>query len=278
VIPVDDTGQIRLDAYERLLNDRTKIVAITHVSNALGTVVPLEAVIARAHAVGARVLVDAAQSVAHSRISVQALDADFLVFSGHKVFAPTGIGVLYGKRDLLNAMPPWQGGGNMIADVTFDRTTYQPAPARFEAGTGNLADAAGLATALEYLERIGLETIARYEHDLLDYATSQLRTIPGLSIIGQARERASVISFLLDGFAPEEVGAALDQHGIAVRAGHHCAQPILRRFGLEGTVRASLALYNTQDEIDCLVSALRQIAASRGGPVTGAQPQPGAPA
>jgi cysteine desulfurase/selenocysteine lyase len=264
VIPVDDSGQVILSEYERLLSDRTRIVAVTQVSNALGTVVPVEAIIAAAHAAGARVLIDGAQSVAHARVDVQALDADFFVFSGHKIFAPTGIGVLYGKRDILNATPPWQGGGNMIADVTFEKTVYQAAPARFEAGTGNLADAVGLGAALDYLDRIGLENIARHEHDLLAYATAGLRTVPGLRIIGTAAEKVSVLSFLLDGFQPEEVGSALDQYGIAVRAGHHCAQPILRRFGLEGTVRASLALYNTREEVDCLVSALRQIAASRG--------------
>jgi cysteine desulfurase / selenocysteine lyase len=263
VIPVDDRGQILLSEYERLLSGRTKIVAVTHVSNALGTVVPIEAVIARAHAAGAKVLIDGAQSVAHTRVDVQALDADFFVFSGHKIFAPTGIGVLYGKREILSGMPPWQGGGNMIADVTFERTVYQAAPARFEAGTGNLADAIGLGAALDYLERIGLENIARHEHDLLDYATAGLLSVPGLTIIGTAPDKASVLSFLLDGFTPQEVGSALDRYGIAVRAGHHCAQPILRRFGIEGTVRASLALYNTRDEVDCLVTALRQISASR---------------
>jgi cysteine desulfurase / selenocysteine lyase len=264
VIPVDDSGQILLNEYERLLSDKTKIVAITHVSNALGTVVPIKAVIDRAHTAGAKVLIDGAQSVAHSRVNVQSLDADFFVFSGHKIFGPTGIGALYGKRDILNAMPPWQGGGIMITDVTFERTTYQAAPGRFEAGTGNLADAAGLATALEYVEHVGLEAIARHEHDLLVHATEGLKTVPGLKLIGTAAEKAAVLSFLLDGFTPEEVGAALDEYGIAVRAGHHCAQPIVRRFGVEGTVRASLALYNTHDEVDCFVSALRQIAASRG--------------
>jgi cysteine desulfurase/selenocysteine lyase len=263
VIPVDDSGQILLGAYERLLSDRTRIVAVTHVSNALGTVVPVKDVIDRAHAAGALALIDAAQSIAHHRIDVRALDADFLVFSGHKVFAPTGIGVLYGKRDLLNAMPPWQGGGNMIADVTFERTIYQAAPARFEAGTGNLADAVGLGAALDYLERIGIENIAWHEHDLLTYATAGLRTIPGLTLFGTAAEKIGVLSFLLAGFTPEEVGQALDRYGIAVRAGHHCAQPILRRFGVEGTVRASLALYNTTEDIDCLIGALRQIAALR---------------
>jgi cysteine desulfurase/selenocysteine lyase len=264
VIPVDDQGQILLSEYQRLLSDRTKIVAVTHVSNALGTIVPIETVTALAHAAGAKVLIDGAQSVAHARVNMQTLDADFFVFSGHKIFGPTGIGALYGKRDVLDAMPPWQGGGNMIADVTFEKTVYQPAPTRFEAGTGNLADAVGLGEALDYVERIGLETIARYEHDLLDYATAGLLGVPGLRIIGTAPDKAAVLSFLLEGFQPEEVGRALDQYGIAVRAGHHCAQPILRRFGVEGTVRATLALYNTRDEVDCLVSALRQIAATRG--------------
>ncbi len=266
VIPVDDTGQVLLSEYERLLSDKTKIVAVTQVSNALGTVVPIEAIIARAHSVGAKTLIDGAQSVAHVRVNVQALDADFFVFSGHKIFAPTGIGVLFGKREILEGMQPWQGGGNMIADVTFEKTIYAPPPARFEAGTGNLADAVGLGAALDYLDRIGLENIARHEHDLLEYATRGLLTVPGLRIIGTAAEKVSVLSFLLEGFEPSEVGAALDRYGIAVRSGHHCAQPILRRFGLEGTVRASLALYNTFEEADCLVSALHQIAATRGRP------------
>jgi cysteine desulfurase / selenocysteine lyase len=265
VIPVDDDGQILLSAYERLLTDRTKIVAVTHVSNALGTVVPIEAVIQRAHAAGARVLIDAAQSIAHAKIDVRLLNADFLVFSGHKVFAPTGIGALYAKRAILDATPPWQGGGNMIADVTFERTLYQDAPARFEAGTGNLADAAGLAAALEYLEQIGLENIARHEHELLDYALAGLKSLPGIKLFGTAPDKVSVMSFLLEGFTPTEVGAALDRYGIAVRAGHHCAQPILRRLGVEGTVRASLALYNSREDVDCLISALRQIVATRGG-------------
>ncbi|MEJ0061592.1 MAG: family 2A encapsulin nanocompartment cargo protein cysteine desulfurase [Terricaulis sp.] len=261
VIPVDDDGQILLDEYERLLSDRTKIVAVTHVSNALGTVVPIESVIQRAHAVGAKVLIDGAQSVAHTRVNVQALDADFFVFSGHKIFAPTGIGVLFGKREILEAMPPWQGGGNMIADVTFEKTKFQPPPQRFEAGTGNLADAVGLGAALEYLERVGLARIEAYEHELLAYATGALLTVPKLTLFGTAAEKASALSFVIEGIAPQKIGAALDRYGIAVRAGHHCAQPILRRFGVNETVRASLALYNTKDEVDCLVSALHQIGA-----------------
>ena len=264
VIPVDDSGQVLLEEYRRLLNDRTKIVAVTQVSNALGTIVPVHEIVQAAHAVGARVLIDGAQSVSHLRVNVQALDADFFVFSGHKIFAPTGIGVVYGKREVLEKMPPWQGGGNMIADVTFERTLYQGIPARFEAGTGNIADAAGLGAALDYVDRIGLENIARYEHDLLVYATQGLLSVPGLKLIGTAREKASVLSFVLAGWKPEEVGRALNEAGIAVRSGHHCAQPILRRFGLEATVRPSLAFYNTSDEVDCLVAALKRLAAARG--------------
>jgi len=195
---------------------------------------------------------------------VQGLNPDFYVFSGHKVFAPTGIGVLYGKEDLLNQMPPWQGGGNMIVDVTFEKTTYQPAPARFEAGTGNIADAVGLGAALDYVEQVGMESIAAYEHELLNYATAGLLTVPGLRLIGTAREKAGVLSFILDDIRTEDVGAALNQEGIAVRSGHHCAQPILRRMGVESTVRPSLALYNTCEEIDSLVAALLRIQAGRG--------------
>ncbi|RKQ60908.1 cysteine desulfurase/selenocysteine lyase [Vogesella indigofera] len=260
VIPVDDSGQILLDEYRQLLNSRTRLVAITQVSNALGTVTPVAEVIALAHAAGARVLVDGAQSVSHLRVNVQALDADFFVFSGHKVFAPTGIGVVYGKAALLEAMPPWQGGGNMIADVTFEKTLYQPAPNKFEAGTGNIADAVGLGAAIDYVERIGLDNIARYEHDLLVYATRGLQSVPGLRLIGTAEHKASVLSFVLPGYRTEEIGRALNQQGIAVRSGHHCAQPILRRFGLEATVRPSLAFYNTCEEIDTLVAVVQQLA------------------
>jgi cysteine desulfurase/selenocysteine lyase len=263
VIPVDDDGQILLDAYGELLNDRTRLVAIAHVSNALGTVLPVREVIEMAHSAGARILVDGAQSVAHSRVNVGTLDPDFFVFSGHKVFAPTGIGALYGKPEVLEAMPPWQGGGNMIRDVTFERTTYQDPPGRFEAGTGNIADAIGLGAALDYVDRVGLENMSRYEHDLLDYATAELLTVRGLRIIGTAREKASVLSFVLAGYRPEEVGTALNEDGIAVRAGHHCAQPILRRFGLEATIRSSLALYNTRAEVDQLAAALHRLAADR---------------
>lgn len=263
VIPVDDSGQILLEEYRKLLNDKTRIVSITQVSNALGTVTPVKEIVALAHAAGAKALVDGAQSVSHMRVNVQALDADFFVFSGHKIFGPTGIGVVYGKRDILENTQPWQGGGNMIADVTFERTLYQAPPNRFEAGTGNIADAVGLGAALDYVERIGLENIARYEHDLLAYATQGLRTIPGLRLIGTAAEKASVLSFVLQGFTTVEVGQALNREGIAVRAGHHCAQPILRRFGLEATVRPSLAFYNTCEEVDRLVSVVHRLATSR---------------
>jgi cysteine desulfurase/selenocysteine lyase len=213
-----------------------------------------------AHRAGAKVLVDGAQAVSHLRVNVQALDADFYIFSGHKVFGPTGIGAVYGKSALLNAMPPWQGGGNMISDVTFEKTSYHKAPARFEAGTGNIADAVGLGAAIDYVERVGMENIAHYEHGLLVYATQGMKTVPGLRLIGTAPDKASVLSFVLEGYRPEDVGTALNREGIAVRAGHHCAQPILRRFGLEATVRPSLAFYNTCEEVDLLVASLHRLA------------------
>ncbi|WP_175714454.1 family 2A encapsulin nanocompartment cargo protein cysteine desulfurase [Burkholderia ambifaria] len=263
VIPVDDSGQVLLDEYRKLLNDRTKIVSVTQVSNALGTVVPVKEIVELAHRAGAKALVDGAQSISHMRVDVQALDADFFVFSGHKIYGPTGIGVVYGKRAILDDMPPWQGGGNMIADVTFERTVFQPPPNRFEAGTGNIADAVGLGAALDYVNRIGIENIARYEHDLLAYATSVLAPVPGVRLVGTARDKASVLSFVLKGYETEEVGQALNEEGIAVRSGHHCAQPILRRFGLEATVRPSLAFYNTCDEVDALVSVVRRLATRR---------------
>jgi cysteine desulfurase/selenocysteine lyase len=263
VIPVDDRGDLRLDAYQNLLNERTKLVAVTQVSNALGTVTPVREIVALAHRAGAKVLVDGAQAVSHMRVDVQALDADFYVFSGHKVFGPTGIGVVYGRADVLESLPPWQGGGNMIADVTFERTLYQPPPTRFEAGTGNIADAVGLGAALDYVQRIGIENIARYEHDLLVYATRLMQPIPGLHLVGTAPNKASVLSFVLDGYRPEEVGDALNREGIAVRSGHHCAQPILRRYGHEATVRPSLAFYNTCAEVDAMIAVLRRLAAAR---------------
>jgi cysteine desulfurase/selenocysteine lyase len=259
VAPIDDRGQIIQEDFERLLGPRTRIVALSHVSNALGTITPVRDLVAAAHRHGARVLVDGAQAVSHLRVDVQELDADFYVFSGHKVFGPTGIGALFGKADLLNATVPWQGGGNMIADVTFERTVYHAAPARFEAGTGNIADAVGLGAAVDYVQNIGIENITRHEGELLAYATELLWKIPGLRLIGTAREKAGVLSFVLDGFRSEDVGAALDREGIAVRSGHHCAQPALRRYGLESTVRPSLALYNTHEEIDYLATSIRRL-------------------
>ncbi|TAH68263.1 MAG: SufS family cysteine desulfurase [Rhodopseudomonas palustris] len=262
VAPVDDHGQIILEDYEKLLGPRTRIVAVTQVSNALGTVTPIADITALAHRHGAKVLVDGAQGVCHLPVDVQALDVDFYAFSGHKMFGPTGIGVLYGKADVLEAMPPWQGGGNMIADVTFERTVFQGPPERFEAGTGNIADAVGLGAAIDYLNKIGMANIAAHEHELLAYGTQALLTVPGLKLIGTARDKAGILSFVLEGCRSEDVGKALDREGIAVRAGHHCAQPILRRFGVESTVRPSLALYNTTSDIDALVEALHRL---RGG-------------
>jgi cysteine desulfurase/selenocysteine lyase len=263
VIPVDDSGQVLLDEYAKLLNDRTKIVSVTQVSNALGTVVPVKQIVEMAHRAGAVTLVDGAQSVSHMQIDVQDIGADFFVFSGHKVFGPTGIGALWGKRALLEDMPPWQGGGNMIADVTFEKTVYQQIPNKFEAGTGNIADAVGLGAAIDYVTRIGMHNIGRYEHDLLAYATHHLKPIPGVRLVGTAADKASVLSFVLNGYSTEEVGKALNEEGIAVRTGHHCAQPILRRMGLEATVRPSLAFYNTCQEVDCLVAVVRRLSNKR---------------
>lgn len=256
VIPVDDDGQILLDEYAKLLGPKVKLVSFTHVSNALGTVTPAKQMIGMAHQAGAKVLLDGAQSVSHMRIDLQELNPDWFVFSGHKVFGPTGIGVVYGKEDLLNATQPWQGGGNMIKDVTFDHTSFHDAPGRFEAGTGNIADAVGLGAAIDYVQKIGMDRIGQYEHYLLLYATRLLKQVPGLTLIGTAAEKASVLSFVLAGYKTEEVGIALNQEGIAVRAGHHCAQPILRRFGQETTVRPSLAFYNTCADIDKLYNTL----------------------
>ena len=258
--PVDDAGNLLMDRFEDLLGPRTKLVSATHVSNALGTVNPVHDIVAMGHRYGARVMIDGAQSVPHVPIDVQACGADFFVFSGHKIFGPTGIGVLYGTEEVLAEMPPWQGGGNMIADVTTERAIYQGLPNKFEAGTGNIADAVGLGEALRYVEKVGVERISAYEHALLEYATPRLAAIPGVRIVGTADHKASVLSFVLAGHDPIEVGKALNTEGIAVRAGHHCAQPILRRMGLEMTVRPSFAFYNTFDEIDVFLNAVRRIA------------------
>ncbi|WP_310638544.1 family 2A encapsulin nanocompartment cargo protein cysteine desulfurase [Delftia acidovorans] len=265
VIPVDDSGQVLIDEYRKLLNPRTRIVSVTQVSNALGTVVPVQQIVELAHQAGAKALVDGAQSVSHMAVDVQAIGADFFVFSGHKVFGPTGIGVVWGRREVLEDMPPWQGGGNMIADVTFEKTVYQPLPNTFEAGTGNIADAVGLGAAIDYVQALGMERIARYEHDLLQYGTQALAPIRGLRLIGTAADKASVLSFVLKGWTTAEVGEALNAEGIAVRTGHHCAQPILRRFGVETTVRPSLAFYNTTEEIDRLAAVVQGLAARRRG-------------
>jgi cysteine desulfurase / selenocysteine lyase len=263
VIPVDDDGQILLDQYANLFSPRTKLVSFTQVSNALGTVTPARKIVQMAHAAGAKALVDGAQAVSHMPVDVRDLDADWYVFSGHKIFGPTGIGVLYGKEDILNSTDPWQGGGNMIKDVTFEHTTFQQAPGKFEAGTGNIADAIGLGAAIDYVTTLGMHNISLYEHYLLEYATRLLKDIPGLHLIGTAPDKASVLSFVLDGYRTEEVGAALNANGIAVRSGHHCAQPILRRFGQETTVRPSLAFYNTCADIDALVTVLHRLRAGR---------------
>ncbi|UKN42122.1 family 2A encapsulin nanocompartment cargo protein cysteine desulfurase [Mycobacterium lepromatosis] len=260
VAPVDDAGNLLMSEFEDLLGPRTKLVAATQVSNALGTVTPGEKIVELGHRYGARVLIDGAQSIPHLPINVSELGADFFVFSGHKIYGPTGIGVLYGCEDVLTEMPPWQGGGSMIADVTLERSLYQGPPNKFEAGTGNIADAVGLGEALRYVERVGVERIVSYEHTLLDYATPRLADIPGVRLVGTATEKASVLSFVLAGHEPLEVGKALNAEGIAVRAGHHCAQPILRRLGLEATVRPSFAFYNTYEEIDVFINAVRRIA------------------
>jgi cysteine desulfurase/selenocysteine lyase len=259
VAPIDDDGNFLLDEYRRLLGPRTRIVAVTHVSNAIGTVTPIREIIRLAHEAGAVVLVDGSQSAPHRRIDVQELDADFYVFTGHKLYGPSGIGALYGKADLLAAMPPYQGGGDMIANVTFEETTFKPPPHRFEAGTPAIVEAAGLGAAVDYVESLGFENIQAHEHDLLVYATERLSEIPGLRIIGRAAEKASIISFTLESAHPHDIGTILDRAGVAVRAGHHCVQPLMDRFGLPATVRASFGVYNTREDADALVAAVRQV-------------------
>ncbi|WP_418179914.1 family 2A encapsulin nanocompartment cargo protein cysteine desulfurase [Aliarcobacter lanthieri] len=258
VIPVDNDGQILLNDFERLITSKTKIVSIAHVSNALGTIVPIKQVVEIAHRYGVKVLIDGAQGISHIKADVQDIDCDFYVFSGHKVFAPTGIGAIYAKKELLDIMKPYQSGGNMIADVTFEKTIYQDAPNKFEAGTGNIADAVGLGAAIDYINKIGIENIYRYEHELLRYAISKMSEISGLRFIGTAKEKTSVLSFVLDGYDTTKVGEYLTSKGIALRFGHHCAQPILRRFGVETTVRPSIAFYNTKEEIDFLVKTIKE--------------------
>ena len=256
VIPMTDDGELILESLDELLTDRTKIVGVVHVSNVLGTVNPVKEIIARAHAKGVPVLVDGAQAVPHLQVDMKDLDADFYAFSGHKLSGPTGIGVLYGKLALLEAMPPWHGGGNMIRSVSWEKTTYMAAPGKFEAGTPPIAAAIGLGAAIDYVTALGLDRIAAHEHDLLNYATERLAHIPGLRILGTAKAKASVISFVVDGIHPHDMGSLLDGEGVVVRAGHHCAQPIMTRFGVPATTRASFAYFNTREEVDILVSAV----------------------
>jgi cysteine desulfurase/selenocysteine lyase len=259
VAPINDDGELLLDEFEKLLGPRTKLVSMAHVSNALGTVNPVSKVVEMAHRWKARVLLDGAQAVPHLSVDVRALDCDFYVFSGHKVYAPTGIGALYGKAELLDAMPPYQGGGDMISSVTFEKTLYNRLPHKFEAGTPHISGAIGLGTALEYVNAIGIDRIARHEHEVLAYGTERLRAIPELRLIGTAREKTGVLSFIIEGIHPHDVGTILDQEGIAIRTGHHCAQPLMQRFGVPATARASLALYNTMEEMDVLASGLHKV-------------------
>jgi cysteine desulfurase/selenocysteine lyase len=259
VIPMNDHGELILEQYEKLLNPRTRMVAFTHVSNALGTINPVKEMIAMAHKAGALTLIDGAQAAPHIHVDVQDLDADFYTMSGHKVVGPTGIGVLYGKAALLNAMPPYQGGGDMIKVVTFEKTTYADLPYKFEAGTPNIAGGIGLGAAFDYLNKIGLDKIAAYEHELLVYGTEALSRIAGLRIIGTAREKAAVLSFVIEGIHPHDIGTVLDRQGIAVRTGHHCAQPVMDWFHVPATTRASLAFYNTAAEIDALAAGLGKV-------------------
>ena len=257
VVPVDDRGDLIMDEYARLLGPRTRLVAITQVSNALGTITPVEELIRLAHRENIPVLVDGAQAAPHQAVDVRALDCDFFVFSGHKTYGPTGIGVLYGKEAWLERMPPYQGGGDMIKMVTFEKTIYNDLPYKFEAGTPHIAGAIGLATALDYLDELGLDRVAAWEHELLEYGTELLQAVPGVRLIGTARRKAAVLSFVLDGVHPHDVGTVLDHEGVAVRAGHHCAMPVMERFGVPATVRASLGLYNTPAELETLAAAVR---------------------
>ena len=259
VVPITDSGELRLDDYERLLGPRTRLVALTHVSNALGTINPVGTLVRLAHARGIPVLIDGAQAVAHMPVDVQAIGCDFYVFSGHKVFGPTGVGVLYGRSALLEAMPPFQGGGDMIRSVAFERTLYNEVPYKFEAGTPNIAGVVGLTAAIEYLTAIDLDRVAAYEHELLAYGTEALSEIAGLQLTGTAPHKAAILSFVMDDVHPHDIGTILDRDGVAIRAGHHCCQPLMARLGVPATARASLALYNTRAEIDALVRSVRAV-------------------
>lgn len=259
VIPINDQGELIIEEYEKLLTERTKFVSVVHVSNALGTINPIKHIIDKAHAVGAKVLIDGAQASSHIHIDVQALDCDFYALSLHKLYGPTGMGILYGKKEVLNAMPPWRGGGEMIKEVTFEKTTYADLPYKFEAGTPNIADVVAAKTAIDYVETLGKDVIAAHEHALLQYATEELKSIDGLRIIGEAKDKVSVISFAIEGLHHQDIGVILDQQGIAIRTGHHCTQPLMQRFGIQGTSRASFAVYNTKEEIDKLVVGLDRV-------------------
>ena len=257
--PITDAGELDVEAFERILGDRTRLVAVAHVSNALGTVNPIRQLVAMAHGRGIPVLVDGAQSAPHLRVDVQELDCDFFAFSGHKVFGPTGVGVLYGKHSLLERMPPYQGGGDMIATVTLERSTWAPVPAKFEAGTPMIAQVMGLGAAIEYVERVGLEAAAAWEHQLLTYATQRVSVIPGIRLIGTAKHKACILGFVLEGVHPHDIGTILDDEGVAIRAGHHCAQPVMQHFGVQATARASFAFYNTLAEVDVLADGLLRV-------------------
>lgn len=259
VVPINDAGELLIDEYEKLFNEKTRFVAITHVSNALGSITPIKHMIAFAHKQGVPVLVDGAQAAAHIKVDVQDLDCDFYAFSSHKLYGPTGIGILYGKAELLESMQPFKGGGDMIVSVTFEKTTYNTLPYKFEAGTPPIAAAIGFGTAIEYLSKIGLDTIAAYEHELLNYATEQIEAIPGVRIIGNTPTKVAVLSFTLDGVHPHDVGTLLNQEGIAVRTGHHCAQPIMQRYNIPATTRASFAFYNTKAEVDALIAGIQSV-------------------
>ena len=259
VIPMSTKGELDLNAYQNMLSEKTKLVSVTHISNALGTVNPIKQMIAQAHAVGAKFLVDGAQSMQHTTVDVQDLDCDFYAFSGHKVFGPTGVGVLYGKEDVLNAMPPYQGGGDMIKTVTFEKTTYNELPHKFEAGTPNIVGGIALGTAFEYLSSFDFDAVEAYEKELLDYATAELKKIPEIEFYGEAENKVSVISFLVKGQHPYDVGSLVDKLGIALRTGHHCAQPIMDFYKIPGTIRASFAFYNTKEEVDLLVAGLKRV-------------------
>ena len=259
VAPISDSGELLLEDFENLLGPRTKIVAVTHVSNALGTINPVQRIIEMAHRRNIPVLVDGAQAMPHLKVDVQALDCDFYVFSGHKAYGPTGIGVLYGKSALLDAMPPYQAGGDMISSVTFEKTIYNKLPYKFEAGTPHVAGAIGLGAAIEYVNGLGMDNIAAYVHELLAYATEAISAISGIRLIGTAKEKAGALSFLLDSIHPHDIGTILDQEGIAIRTGHHCAQPVMQRFGIAATARASFALYNTREEVDALVEGIQKV-------------------